>query len=95
MKSTTGEFGRKVHVSIAELHDMVANGGRYDLYRLYSLQGREAKLRICRDLALFARGVLDVFAGLPSGVVPDSVSVAPETFVFEAEQRVCFPVEEE
>jgi hypothetical protein len=95
VKSTRGSFGRKLHISIAELHEMAESDYRYDIYRVYELRNGTAKLRIARDLAPFAAEVLAVFSSLPDGVMPDSVSLEPDTIDFEEEQIINLPDDEE
>ena len=91
VKSTTGPFERQLHVSIAELYEMANGEERYDLYRIHSLAEGKAGLRIARGMATFAASILDVFAKLPSGVTPDSISMSPEAVFFEEEIGIRLP----
>lgn len=93
VKSTTGSFEKPIHVSMAEIQEMASDSGRYDLYRVFSLDGTGASLRIVTDMAAFASTLLRVFAGLPDGVTPDGVSINPATLHFGPEMRIT-PVEE-
>ncbi len=77
VKSTRGVFERPLHISIGQLVEMVRGPERYDLYRVYLMTEREARLRIARDAKAFAQSVLTSIASLPPGVTVDSVSVAP------------------
>lgn len=95
VKSTRGSFSRKLHISIAELHEMAHSEQQYDIYRVYDLHAGTAKLRIAHDLAPFANKVLTAFKTLPAGVTPDSISLEPETLNFETEQIINLPDEEE
>lgn len=85
VKSTTGDFDRRIHVSLAELEEMVRSDERYDLYRLYELGGKGAMLRIAEDCRGFARGVLEAISSVPEGVMVDGVSVCPECLPFGRE----------
>lgn len=82
VKSTKNEFEADLHVSHAELRQMVTAAERYDLYRAYRVEEATAQLRIARDVRDFARTVLDGLHGLPSGVLADSVSFSPTLLQF-------------
>lgn len=74
-KSTTGEFGRVMHMSAAELA-AAADGGRYDLWRVYAIDPDSARLRIAEGIGSTAKSILDALS-LPAGVTLDSVSIEP------------------
>ena len=95
VKSTRGGFERKIHISIAELHEMADSTSRYDLYRVYEIHNETAKLRIARNLTPFASELLDLFEALPEGVTPDSISLNPHSITFEEEQTLSIPHDEE
>lgn len=94
-KATTGPFERPFHMSLAELVEAAKDGGRYDIYRLYQLVDDAAMMRVAKDIAPFARIVLQSLAGLPAGVVIDSVSISPASLSFAPEQRVEFAEDEQ
>jgi hypothetical protein len=58
-KSTTGDFRNRIHISFAELNEMVDSSMPYDIYRLYSVRQDSARMRIAIDIREFARTVLD------------------------------------
>jgi hypothetical protein len=81
VKATAGAFERPIHISQGELTEMTS-GRRYDLYRVFEVTETGGKLRIAQSVGAFASAVLQGFAGLPAGVVVDSVSVAPSALRF-------------
>lgn len=78
VKSTKGEHGRKIHLSIGELETASEPGQRYDVYRVSELGETGGILRISEDIGAFASKVLTALGGLPPGVRPDSFSVRPD-----------------
>ena len=78
MKTTRGEFDRRIHISLGELVEMSRGPERYDLFRVYEVTDGEARLRIARDVKPFADRVLQTLAQLPQGVTVDSISVPPQ-----------------
>jgi len=87
-KSTTGDFGNAIHVSIAELDEMVNGAAPYDLYRLYQVSESFARLRVAQDMSGFASTILEGFQNLPNGVSVDSVSINPRTLQFGEEMEI-------
>lgn len=79
VKSTAGALERKIHISLSELELMSSDKQRYDLYRIFDIDenNRTAKLRIAEDVSSFAKGIIEVFNGLPEGVCADGISVDP------------------
>lgn len=90
VKSTAGEFRNPIHISIAELTEIVVSTMPYDLYRLYAVSENLATLRIAKDIKSFIEPIFDCFKSLPEGVSIDSVAIAPEKLLFEAEIRIDF-----
>ncbi len=84
-KSTSGAFSNHIHVSAAELEEMVYGGRPYDLYRLYSVRDNTAMYRIAKDVGVFAESVLKALEVLPGGVTVDSVSIDPRNLTFGEE----------
>ena len=84
VKSTCGDFGQIMHISMAELIEMQGDVP-YDLYRMYALDEHTSKLRICPDMKQFADGVLQHLNALPRGVSCDSISVRPDSIAFGPE----------
>jgi hypothetical protein len=74
-KSTSGDFNRPIHMSIAELL-AASTGGRYDIWRLYELDDYGACLKIASNIASTAKKVLAGLS-LPKGVSIDGVSIDP------------------
>jgi hypothetical protein len=74
-KSTSGEFERIVHMSIAELV-AASDGTRYDLWRVYRLNEDGAKMRAASDIGALAKSILGGLK-LPPGITADSVSIDP------------------
>ncbi len=79
VKSTPGEFERKIHISLAELELMSSNNEEYQIYRIFDLNedAKTAKLKIAKDVRDFAKRTLEVFKNLPEGVWVDKISVSP------------------
>jgi len=89
-KSTGGPFTNPLHVSLAELREMVESEHPYRIYRLYEVKEDYAKLAISTPMANMAASILtcvdDSFrASALSGVSVDSVSIRPETIEWEKE----------
>jgi hypothetical protein len=99
VKSTSGEFERKIHISLSELELMSSETERYDIYRIFDIDenNRTAKLRIAEDVMSFAQGIIEVFKGLPEGVCADGISVDPSKsgLNFQAEVEIQLPDEPE
>lgn len=88
-KSTSGEFGRMIHMSMAELTE-AAKGGRYDIWRVYGITDDGAKLRITEDIGAIAKTIIDGLS-LPSGISIDSVSIDPSGFTWSPEIEIVRP----
>jgi len=91
VKATKNCFENCIHVSFNELLCMLHEQERYDLYRIYEIEGKTAKLRIAKDVREFARKVMDAFEKLPYGVKPDSISIPPESLIFTSEITIDIP----
>ena len=74
-KSTSGEFGRVVHMSFAEL-TAAAKANRYDLWRVYAINDDGACLKIAESIGAKAQAILDGLH-LPKEVTVDGVSIDP------------------
>ena len=87
VKSTAGNFDNVIHISLPELRQMAYGKERYDIYRVFEINesNKTVKLRILEGVKDFAKNILTVFEGLPSGVLADSVSVYPSTLNFQPE----------
>jgi hypothetical protein len=88
VKSTTSDFNQTLHISIAQLHEMKDSNERFDLYRLYCVDGRQGVLRVKEDMKSFAISTLAIFEKLPAGVTVDGISLKPNTLEFGAELKI-------
>lgn len=84
-KSTSGQFGSPLHISLSELIEMAEGGRPYDIYRLYGVTENSASLRILKDAGKVARQILDALGSVPKGVTVDSISLDPRVYPFEGE----------
>lgn len=82
VKATDGEFDRRIHVSYGELQAMTELGIRYDLYRVFNMDGDTASLRVAADMREWGKRVLSTLGDLEAGVGVDGVSVDPRTLHF-------------
>lgn len=85
-KSTSGKWSEPVHMSLAEIHE-AAQGGRYDLWRLFEVELGRARLKIARDIGGFAAKVRDALS-LPEGVSVDNVSIDPALLEWQDEPDI-------
>ena len=84
VKSTNGKFDNVIHISLSELQQMGYGDERYDIYRVFEIDetNKTVKLRILENVRDFAKSILNIFDGLPTGVLADSISVEPSTLDF-------------
>ena len=87
-KSTAGDFNNPIHISLGELYEMAEGKTPYDLFRLYMVTEKSAKLRIATELNNTAVELRKHFAGLPAGITVDSISVAPKFLKFDQEIQI-------
>jgi len=87
VKSTSGAFQQKIHISINELLHM-RDLPNYLIYRIYSIDEKKAKLKISEPLAEFASRVLLQLDPVADGVRVDNISVAPEVLEFGEEFNI-------
>lgn len=87
-KSTYGDFTNPIHVSFAELKEMVDGGLPYDIYRLYTVNEFTARLRIANNLYEFASNVLSKLDALPKGITVDGISINPDYLTFDSEIKI-------
>jgi hypothetical protein len=92
-KSTSGDFNRPIHMSIAEL-SAAATGGPYDIYRVYKIDKDGACLRISKDIGPTAKAILSSL-NPPQGVVVDCVSIDPKILTWGSELKIVRPDENE
>lgn len=87
IKSTAGSFQNEIYISYNELKQMAA-ATRYDLYRVYSINDENAKLRIAQNVKSFAIEILKTLSQLPNGVKSNGVTVLPDKLIFGEEQLI-------
>lgn len=87
-KSTGGRFSNKIHISLAELEEMVVGEIPYDIYRLYGVRDNAAQCRIAADVGPVLQPALTTLASLPSGVTADGISVDPSILPFGDEFEI-------
>ena len=81
VKSTVGQFERKLHISHAEILAAAhADAPRTDLYRVYALAGDDAWLQISRNVREVASHIVKKASELGDDIVPDGYSVSPHVF---------------
>jgi hypothetical protein len=58
---------------------------RYEIYRLYEVTERSAKLRVSTDATKFLRPILVAVTALPKGVSADGFSISADFLRFDEE----------
>lgn len=87
VKSTFGAFSQKIHISINELLHM-QDMEEYRIYRIYSVDGKKAKLRVSEPLKTFAGEILGRIDPVKQGVRVDNISVSAELLMFGPEMNI-------
>src|SRR5262249_26237694 len=92
-KSTSGEFGWPIHMSLSELR-VASEDTRYDIYRIYDLDDDGACIKIATGIQATAKAIL---AGLqlPEGVKVDGVSIDPDILQWSDEEIIDRPDEDD
>jgi hypothetical protein len=80
VKSTSGEFDRRIHISTAELIEMTKR--TYHIYRVSEASDLGGNLRITEDVGPLATAILRICTQMPKGVDADSFSVDVSTMTF-------------
>jgi hypothetical protein len=88
VKSTRGGFDNPIHVSLGELVKSQRVSGSYEIYRLYEVTERSAKLRISRNVGTALKPILEAVADLPKGVCADGFSIAVSFLRFDKEIEI-------
>lgn len=91
-KSTSGDFGWPIHMSLAELRAAAA-GTRYDIYRLYDLDESGANLKQAANIQALAKEILAALK-TPKGVTVDGVSIDPAILTWSEESIIERPEED-
>lgn len=94
VKTTSGDFGRNFHVPLSELKEMARGDVPYQIARVYNASFDGAQIRISEDLRSLGTKILNAFGKLPSGVIPDEVTVKPNDDLFGKEFALEPPDEE-
>jgi transcriptional regulator with XRE-family HTH domain len=87
-KSTSGRFSNKIHISLAELEEMVLGDLPYDIYRLYGVGDNAALCRVAENIGSILQPTLSVLANLPNGVTADGISIDPSILPFGDEFEI-------
>lgn len=82
VKSTSGTFDTKLHISMAELLYAADSKERYDIYRVFKASDEGAKLRVAEGIKAKAQQIIKVLENLPNTVTADSVSISPSFLDF-------------
>lgn len=84
VKTTSGGFDSKFHISRAELLTMAEDPEPYKLFRVfeYNLEDGTGKLKIASDMHEFSAELLQKLRELPDGISVDSISCHPLTLDF-------------
>jgi hypothetical protein len=88
VKSTRGGFDNPIHVSLGELVKSQQGPELYEIYRLYEVTERSARLRISKNVAKSFRPILEAVADLPKGVCADGFSIAVSVLHFDKEIEI-------
>lgn len=88
VKSTRGGFDNPIHLSLGELVKSQRGPETYEIYRLYELTDRSARLRISNDVARSFKPILEAVADLPKGVTADGFSIAVGALRFAKEVEI-------
>ncbi|WP_122560289.1 hypothetical protein [Pseudomonas viridiflava] len=62
--------------------------GEYRIYRIYSVDGKKAKLRVSEPLKTFAGEILGRIDPVKQGVRVDNISVSAELLMFGPEMNI-------
>jgi hypothetical protein len=85
VKSTRGDFDNPIHLSLGELVKSQQGPERYEIYRLYVVTERSAKLRVSKDATKLLRPILEAVTALPKGVSADGFSISTDFLSFDKE----------
>lgn len=87
-KSTSGVFGNKIHISSAELEEIVCGDIPYDIYRIYGISDTSASCRIAKNIGTTLKPVFDLLSDLPYGVTANGITVNPGILPFGDEFEI-------
>ncbi len=95
VKSTSGKLSNPVHVSMAELREMIHSTVPYEIFRVHEVKNGSGMLSVSMDLGDFAKSVGNSLSVMPNGVTPDSFSIDTRILNLGPATRVTIPDEEE
>ncbi len=96
VKSTAYGFEEPINISIGELEEAARCEGPYELWRLYEVGAGRGTLRVCPDVQVFARGVLDALQPVDRlGVSVDKLSFSPQLIEFGPPVEIRIPEPED
>ncbi len=95
IKTTPGDFFREVHLPLSELREVVHGAEPYRIGRVYRASRGGAKMRVSQELRAYGKSIIDVFAGLPSGVTANGVTIRPDAAMFGVEISLTVPSDDD
>ena len=93
VKTTTGPFNREYYLSQGELREMANGDGSYCVARVYQATRESGLFRVSRDLRPFGQSIISALSNLPSGVLPNGVTISPDDTVFATEVELTVTTE--
>ncbi|WP_456378837.1 hypothetical protein [Thiolapillus sp.] len=87
-KSTSGIFTNKIHISSAELEEIVCGTIPYDIYRLYGITDTRASCRIAENVRKALESTFNLLSSLPDGISANGITVNPDIFSFSEEFEI-------
>lgn len=95
VKSTSGKQNNPVHVSMAELVEMIQSTVPYEIYRVHEVNERSGMLAVSTDLRGVATAIADSLKDLPMGVTPDGFSIDSALLQLCESKKIVIPDYEE
>ena len=90
VKTTTGRFDRRFHISMSELRAAALSAGPYVIYRICELAADGAVLRRSEDIRGYAGDLLARLGSLPAAVTVDSLSMNPSALKWGPAENLKF-----
>ncbi|KAA3646127.1 MAG: DUF3883 domain-containing protein [Chloroflexi bacterium] len=94
VKSTTGRWSSRIHISYNELLQMTVGAEQYDIYRVYDISQSGALLKIASNIRSFGESIVSILEQLPDGIRSNGISVNPDNLKF-GEEIVISPIVED
>ena len=95
VKTTAGGFGREFYLPLSELREMAHGDSPYRIARVYDASEDGAKMRVSLEFRDFGHSIIEAFAALPAGVIPNSVTIVPDDKMFGDEIILTAPTVDE